>query len=189
MVKRRLIGGVILCLALTTVIAVEPPTTAIIGTPPQPAWSQLNSQQKNTLAPLAKDWDTMDNIHRKKWLGIAERYPTMKPDEQQRMQDRMREWADLTPEQRAKVRSSYKDFNQLPPEQKQVVKDQRNIEKAEYREEKALGLTNDSEAKQDYILHVVFPTNRAAVEWLQSHGLDVSKRMFPADRFMEAITG
>lgn len=122
MVKRRFIGGVILSLALTIVFAAEPPTTAIIGTPPQPAWSQLSSQQKGTLAPLAKDWDKMENIRRKKWLGIAERYPTMKQDEQQRMQDRMRDWANLTPEQRAKVRSSYKDFNQLPPEQKQVVK-------------------------------------------------------------------
>ncbi len=64
----------------------------------------------------------MENVRRKKWLGIAERYPTMKPEEQVRMQERMREWARLTPEQRAKVRDTYKDFNQLPPEQKQTVK-------------------------------------------------------------------
>lgn len=64
----------------------------------------------------------MENIRKKKWLGIADRYPAMKQDEQQRMQDRMREWANLSPEQRSKVRSTYKDFNQLPPEQKQVVK-------------------------------------------------------------------
>ena len=122
MAKRRLLGGVILCFALTTVIAVEPPTTAIIGTPPQPGWSQLNPQQKQTLAPLSGDWDKMDNIRKKKWLGIADRYPGMKEAEQRRIQDRMREWADLTPEQRAKVRNSYKDFNQLPPEQKQLIK-------------------------------------------------------------------
>jgi hypothetical protein len=122
MVKRRLLGGVILCFALTTVVAVEPPTTAIIGTPPQPGWSQLNSQQKQTLAPLSGDWDKMDNIRKKKWLGIADRYPGMKEAERQRIQDRMREWADLTPEQRAKVRNSYKDFNQLPPEQKLLIK-------------------------------------------------------------------
>lgn len=122
MVKRRLLGGVILCLALTATISAELPTTVIIGTPPQPGWSQLNPQQKNILAPLAGDWDKMENIRRKKWLGIADRYPGMKSDEQQRMQERMREWANLTPEQRAKVRSSYKDFNQLPPEQKEVVK-------------------------------------------------------------------
>lgn len=64
----------------------------------------------------------MESIRKKKWLGIAERYPAMKPDEQQRTQDRMHEWAALTPEQRTKVRDSYKDFNQLPPDQKQVVK-------------------------------------------------------------------
>lgn len=122
MVKRRLAGGVILCLMLISAIASGPPATAIIGTPPQPGWSQLTSQQKAILAPLSKDWEKMENIRRKKWLGIAAHYPTMKLDEQQRMQDRMREWADLTPGQRAKVRSAYKDFSQLPPEQKQVVK-------------------------------------------------------------------
>lgn len=122
MVKRRLAGGVVLFIALHAAVAAEPPTTAVIGTPPQPAWSQLSPKQQETLAPLAKDWDKMENIRKKKWLGIADRYPSMKQDEQHRMQDRMREWANLTPDQRAKVRSSYKDFNQLPPEQKQLVK-------------------------------------------------------------------
>lgn len=64
----------------------------------------------------------MENIRKKKWLGIAERYPSMKPDEQLRTQNRMREWARLTPAQRTKIRDSYKDFNQLPAEQKITVK-------------------------------------------------------------------
>ncbi|WP_153144797.1 DUF3106 domain-containing protein [Dechloromonas sp. H13] len=122
MVKRRLFSGVILSLALATPLAAAPPTTAVIGTPPQPGWSLLNAQQKAILAPLGVEWDKLDNISRKKWLGIAERYPTLKPDEQRRLQDRMREWVSLTPEQRAKVRDTYKEFNQLPSEQKQTVK-------------------------------------------------------------------
>lgn len=122
MAKRRFLGGITLGLFLTATATAAPPTTVVIGTPPQPNWVQLNTQQKAALAPLAKDWDKMESIGRKKWLGIAERYPAMKPDEQQRMQDRMREWASLTPDQRAKVRDTYKDFNQLPPEQKQVVR-------------------------------------------------------------------
>ena len=122
MAIRRLVGGLILAASLNISIAAEPPTTAIIGTPPQPGWSQLSPQQKGILAPLSKDWDSLENIRKKKWLGIADRYPTMKPDEQQRMQDRMREWASLSPAERAKVRDTYKDFKQLPPEQKQVVK-------------------------------------------------------------------
>ena len=122
MAKRRFTRGVILCLALTGAFAAEPPTTVIIGTPPQPNWVQLTAQQQTILAPLVKDWDKMENIRKKKWLGIAERYPNMKQDERSRVQDRMREWGALTPEQREKVRDSYKDFNQLPPEQKRVVK-------------------------------------------------------------------
>lgn len=78
--------------------------------------------QKAILAPLAKDWDTMENIRKKKWLGIAERYPAMRHAEQQRMQKRMYEWATLTSEQRGKVRDTYKDFKQLPPEQKKLVR-------------------------------------------------------------------
>lgn len=122
MAIRRLLGGVILAVSLNISSAAEPPTTVIIGTPPQPGWSQLGAQQKGILAPLAKDWDGMENIRKKKWLGIAERYPSMKPDEQQRMQDRMREWAALSPSERNKVRDTYKDFIQLPAEQKQVIK-------------------------------------------------------------------
>lgn len=112
----------ILCLALSAAIASEPPTTVVIGTPPQPGWIQLSPQQKSILAPLAKDWDAMENVRKRKWLGIADRYPTMKADEQQRIQARMREWIKLSPIERTKARDSFKDFNQLPPEQKKTVK-------------------------------------------------------------------
>lgn len=64
----------------------------------------------------------MDNLRRKKWLGIAARFAGMQPEEQQRTQDRMREWVKLSPEQRNKARDSYKDFKQLPPEQKQLIR-------------------------------------------------------------------
>ncbi len=121
MAKRRLLGGLILCLALSAGGS-EPPTTVMIGTPPQPGWAQLSPQQRGVLSPLEKSWDSMENVRKRKWLGIAERYPNMKSDEQQRVQERMREWARLTPEQRAKIRDSYKDFKQLPAEQKQAVR-------------------------------------------------------------------
>lgn len=122
MAKRRLAGGVILCLALSVALASEPPTTVVIGTPPQPGWTQLNQQQRNILAPLGKDWDNMENVRKRKWLGIADRYPNMKADEQQRIQARMREWVNLSPIERTKARDSFKDFSQLPPEQKKTVK-------------------------------------------------------------------
>lgn len=122
MAIRRFVGGIVLSLVINAATAAEPPATVVIGTPPQPGWAQLSPERQVILAPLSKDWDSMENIRKKKWLGIADRYPAMKPDEKQRMQDRMREWASLSPAERNKVRDTYKDFNQLPNEQKQVVK-------------------------------------------------------------------
>ena len=122
MAKRRYLGGVILGLAMAAPLAAAPPTTAVIGTPPQPGWSALSVQQRATLAPLAPEWDKLDNLGRKKWLGIAERYPRLGLDEQRRIQERMREWMRLTPEQRARARETYKEFNQLPSEQQEAVK-------------------------------------------------------------------
>lgn len=123
MVKaRRLLAGLILCAALEAAAQTKAPTTVVIGTPPQPSWSLLSTEQKIILAPLSREWDDMENVRRKKWLLIAERFPRMTPDEQKRVQTRMREWASLTPDQRARVRDSYKEFNQLPAEKKQAVK-------------------------------------------------------------------
>lgn len=123
MVKRRLCGIVAtLCFYSHLSLAGSPPPTAVIGTPPQPAWSQLDSRQKGVLAPLATDWDGMGNIQRKKWLGIAEHYTNLSQDQKIRLQERMREWAELSPDQRSKARDRYKGFSQLPDEKKQIVK-------------------------------------------------------------------
>ena len=73
------------------------------------------------------------------------------------------------------------------PEQKLAIKERRDEEKREYRENKAIGLTNDSDAKQDYSIQLVFPTNQQAAEFLRSHGLDPTKRYFPADLFLESV--
>lgn len=120
--RRRILAGLILSSALQVAAQTSAPTTVLIGTPPQPGWSLLSTEQKIILAPLAKDWDSMENVRRKKWLGIAERFPRLSASEQARVQKRMHEWVSLTPEQRAKVRDSYKEFNQLPPEKRQAVK-------------------------------------------------------------------
>ena len=74
------------------------------------------------LAPLAPDWDQLDAQRKTKWRGIAQRYPTMKPDEQARIQEQMRPWAHLTPDERRKAREQYKSIAKLPPEQKSDVK-------------------------------------------------------------------
>lgn len=64
----------------------------------------------------------MDPVKKKKWLGIAKRYPKMKPSEQQRMQLQMHDWYSLTPEQRELVREKYKTIKKLPPDKRHEIK-------------------------------------------------------------------
>ena len=77
---------------------------AAIVKPARPYWLELTLAQRQALAPLADDWERLDLQTKKKWVEIANRYPKMNPDEQERSQQRMREWAMLTPEQRRVAR-------------------------------------------------------------------------------------
>lgn len=89
--------------------------------PARPLWSELSPQQQHVLGPLAADWEKLDTTRRKKWVTIANRYPKMKPDEQQRLLDRMQAWAKLTPEERRVARNNYNSLKKLPPPQRQEV--------------------------------------------------------------------
>jgi len=106
--------------------------------PVRPTWAELNAEQQQILAPLKDDWVNLELERRKKWIGIAKRYPRMKPEEQARMQRRMQAWAKLTPEQRRQARESYKniakdkerhgnlreqwaEYQALPPEERQTL--------------------------------------------------------------------
>ena len=88
----------------------------------QPSWAELNVEQKRILAPLSGEWDKMEGFRRKKWIGIAQRYPSLSADEQIRMQRRMTDWAKLTPDERKRAREKYKALQKDAPEQKEAVK-------------------------------------------------------------------
>jgi hypothetical protein len=91
---------------------------------PRPAWSELTPAQQKVLAPLQTDWDSMDTTRRRKWVTIANRYPTMTPQAQKRLQKRMTDWAKLTPAQRQEARERYLRIRKLPPKKRQEVKEQ-----------------------------------------------------------------
>ena len=73
-----------------------------------PAWSALTPAQQSALAPLKKDWQTIDVTRKQKWLEIAARMPSMPPGERQRVQERMTEWARMTPEERRALANNAK---------------------------------------------------------------------------------
>jgi hypothetical protein len=85
-----------------------------------PVWSSLSLQQRGALAPLERDWANIDASRKQKWLEIANRYPTMPPDERERIQQRMGEWARMTPAERGQARLSFQEAKQLSPQQRQA---------------------------------------------------------------------
>lgn len=94
------------------------PAKAVASKLAKPLWSELTAPQKTALAPLAGEWDKMDEIRKRKWLEIASRYAAMKPEDQSRIQERMRDWVKLTPEQRMAARENFARAKQIDPETK-----------------------------------------------------------------------
>jgi Protein of unknown function (DUF3106) len=90
----------------------------------RPQWAELNAEQQHILAPLKSDWENLGPTTRRKWLGIAKRYPTLKPLEQQRIQVRMQRWANLSPEQRAQARENYKRMAKASAEKRRRLREQ-----------------------------------------------------------------
>ncbi len=130
MAFRALLTGLILAFSLLS------PAQAAVPELRQPAWAELSLEQKQILSPLSRDWDKMEAYRKKKWLGIAKRYPTMKPEEQARVQRRMQDWGNLTPEQRTQARTQYKSLKTAPPEHKEAIKKKWNLYKELPDEEK-----------------------------------------------------
>jgi len=102
----------------------------------KPLWKELTAPQRVALDPLKLEWDRLDSARKAKWIDIANRYASMKPDEQQRVQERMRAWVKLTPEERRVARENYtlskkidksqkasqwEQYQQLPEEQKRKL--------------------------------------------------------------------
>lgn len=102
----------------------------------KPLWKELSAPQKLALDPLKLEWDRLDSARKAKWIDIANRYSSMKPDEQVRVQDRMRAWTRLSPEERRVARENYtlskkidktekasqwEQYQQLPEEQKRKL--------------------------------------------------------------------
>ena len=104
-----------LCIAFSAAAAQSKPEAKKA---PKPAWAELTTAQQQVLSPLQAEWEELDTIRRKKWVDIANRYPTMKQAEQQRLQKRMQEWAKLTPEERRAAREQYRTLKKIPPKQR-----------------------------------------------------------------------
>jgi hypothetical protein len=84
-----------------------------------PSWNSLNPSQRAALAPLERDWSSLDAQRKSKWVQVANRFGKMPADEQRRVQARMAEWAQLTPAERGRARISFQQAKQLSPQERQ----------------------------------------------------------------------
>jgi len=116
-----------LCLAAVAA-AQQPPAKPPAAKPPaaaknqnRPAWAELTADQQMILAPLKADWESLAPERRRKWIGIAKRYPGMNAKEQERVQRRMQAWAKLSPEQRRIARENYKRIAKQRVEKQQQL--------------------------------------------------------------------
>jgi hypothetical protein len=96
-------------------VAAKAPAGATLD---KPLWKELSRPQQIALDPLQAEWDKMEGLRKQKWLEIANRYSSMKPDEQLRVQERMRLWIKMTPEERRVVRENYTMSKKLDKTQK-----------------------------------------------------------------------
>jgi hypothetical protein len=128
---RRVSGCLALLLRLAAVavvasaapaLAVDVGASAVVApaTGSGVAWSSLTAAQKNALAPLQRDWPTIDASGRDKWLEVAGRFPSMSGAERQRVQDRMAEWSRQSPKQRAQTRLQFQEARQVSPADRQA---------------------------------------------------------------------
>jgi hypothetical protein len=83
-------------------------------------WANLTAAQKQALAPLERDWGTIEAPRRAKWLEVAAKFPTMPADERGRLQLRMAEWARLTPAERSRARLQFQETKQVPATERQA---------------------------------------------------------------------
>jgi hypothetical protein len=72
-----------------------------------PAWADLSDKQREQLAPLAEQWDSLSASRRVRALERLER---------------RERWEAMTPEQREKLRKGAQNFRDLPPELREKMR-------------------------------------------------------------------
>lgn len=83
-------------------------------------WAKLTPAQKQVLAPLQRDWASIDGPRRSKWLEVAARFPSMPADERERVQARMADWSQLTSAERSRARLQFQETRQVPADERQA---------------------------------------------------------------------
>ena len=103
-----------------SVLAAQPPSPATSADTSGPRWNELGPSQRKVLAPLAPDWNSLDSRSKERWIDVADRFPRMPVDEQQRATQRMGEWAHMTVAQRQQARMNFQQTRNVSKEEREA---------------------------------------------------------------------
>lgn len=86
----------------------------------KPLWRDLSTRQQRALEPLALQWDSLTEPHKRKWLALSRNYAKLSPAEQEVLHSRMTEWATLSNQQRSQARLNFAEVKQVPVDERKA---------------------------------------------------------------------
>ena len=95
-------------------------TTAKPAAISKPLWRDLSARQQRALEPLALQWDSLTEPHKRKWLALSRNYAKLSPAEQEVLHSRMTEWATLSNQQRSQARLNFAEVKQVPVDERKA---------------------------------------------------------------------
>jgi hypothetical protein len=95
-------------------------TTAKPAAVSKPLWRDLSARQQRALEPLALQWDSLTEPHKRKWLALSRNYAKLSPAEQEILHSRMTEWATLSNQQRTQARLNFAEVKQVPVDERKA---------------------------------------------------------------------
>ncbi|MEB0217066.1 MULTISPECIES: DUF3106 domain-containing protein [unclassified Undibacterium] len=143
-----------------------------------PSWQDLNAAQRDALSPLAKAWNTLHAERKQKWLHVTQKFFAMKPEQQQRAQDRMRAWANLSPVQRDIARENYAQAVQIDAHEKALLWEQ--YQQLPYEKKQQLAKANKAKKR------ITNLPSAQELEALEARGVPSFKSGLKNDRSMTA---
>lgn len=84
-----------------------------------PSWKDINNTQRQILMPLRDRWESMGALAKRRWLVLADRYPSMDEAERTKLLTRMHTWAGLSAQQRNQARLNFESAKRLSPKELQ----------------------------------------------------------------------
>jgi hypothetical protein len=71
-------------------------------------WASLSEEQRTLLAPFEDQWSDLPKREKQALADLAQRFPEVSGDDQERSMKRLAEWAELSPEDRRLARYNYR---------------------------------------------------------------------------------